>query len=176
MIRTSLLRQSLYVVTTVSLLWIVSTSCWCPRSSAAQSPDVAPLVIDDHEVELSALMGEMQRHAAKLGYSIEGTNQKLARFYLGELLEVYGEVKEVELYDGVPVNEAATIIVDPLVPPLQEAIEKAAWSSAWSHYEALIDGCNRCHALNEHEYIQILPAQGEPPFNQVFNIAQPVDD
>ncbi len=123
---------------------------------------------DDHEVELAALMGELQRHGAKLGYSIDGKNQKLASFYLSELLEVYGEVKEVEIYDEVPIREAATIIMDPLLDPLDRALQAADWDSAWDSYTMLIDGCNRCHALNEHEYIQVLPAHGDPPFNQVF--------
>ena len=42
------------------------------------------------------------------------------------------------------------------------------WTTTWTAYEKLIDGCNRCHMATEHGFIKIVPAQGEPPFNQTF--------
>ena len=59
--------------------------------------------------------------------------------------------------------------MNPLLLQLEAAITAADWKSSWLQYEALVDGCNRCHAATEHEYIEILTTENVPSvFNQKF--------
>ncbi|MEM7354054.1 MAG: hypothetical protein AAF657_24845, partial [Acidobacteriota bacterium] len=119
-------------------------------------------------VELATLMGDMQRHSAKLGFAIQGKNQPLAQFYLEELHEVLEELEAVDEHEGMPIGSPAKVIMDPALAELAARLEPAGWAGAWPAYEATIEACNRCHLATEHGFIEVLPASGTPPFNQVF--------
>lgn len=127
---------------------------------------------DTHEVEddveLATIMGEMQRHSMKLGYAINAQNQRLAEFYLHEVEETLEEIKAVREHDGLPIGHIAGVIVNPALPPLDNAIEAGDWTAANKAYQGLIEACNNCHTATQHEFIVILPATGTPPFNQKF--------
>ena len=141
---------------------LLAASCTQPsRSHDAGEPE-------HPDVELSVLMGEIQRHSAKLGYSIAANNQKLAEFYLTETEEVLDEVRQIEIYEGFPIREALEKILDPILPGLEQAIAEEEWTASWDAYVQLVDGCNRCHAATEHEFLVVLPAEGEPPYLQRF--------
>ncbi len=119
--------------------------------------------------ELSVFMGELQRHSAKLGYAIAERNQALADFYFEEVEETLARVEQIEVHDGQPIGKTAKTIMGPLLFDLEELLEGSDWNKNRLAYEALIDGCNRCHFATQHEFIAILPAQGEPPYNQRFS-------
>ncbi len=123
---------------------------------------------DTEEVELAVLMGEMQRHSAKLGYALDARNQRLAEFYLHEVEEIVEELLEIEDHDGIQVRAAASPIVPPLVEALHQSLENADWAATSQAYSALIEGCNRCHSATEHEFIVVLEPEGPPPYNQAF--------
>lgn len=143
----------------------------CPgKSGPGGGDDVAH---GEEEVELAVVMGEIQRHSAKLGYAIQGENRELARFYLEETGEALESVRELESWEGMPIAHPLGVILDPLLPPLERAVDASDWATAGQAYEALIDGCNRCHTATKHGFIVILPAQGDPPYNQRFT---PPDD
>ena len=140
-------------------------------SLAVETPE------EEEVVELAVLMGEMHRHSAKLGYSIEGRNLPLVEFYLHELEEVLAEVQTVETYEGMPIAHPAEVILGAAMESLEEVLDGASgdaaavdWGAAWAGYEATITSCNRCHLATEHGFVHILPAQGEPPFNQCFEV------
>ena len=120
-------------------------------------------------------MGDMQRHSFKLGFAILGKNQPLAEFYLHELHEVLEELEEVEEHDGMPIGSPARTILEPALGELASQLEPATWEEAWGAYELAIEACNRCHLATEHGFIQILPAHGTPPFNQVFAVSESPD-
>lgn len=42
------------------------------------------------------------------------------------------------------------------------------WPATWKAYEKTIEACNSCHAATGFEFLVILPAAGEPPYNQRF--------
>lgn len=120
------------------------------------------------EVELARPMTELHRFTTKLGYSIAAENGPLAGFYLDEVDEVLAEVGEIESYEGMPIARTAAVIVDPLRADLRRELEAERWPEAEEAYRALVVGCNRCHAATGHEFLVILPAEGEPPFAQRF--------
>lgn len=113
-------------------------------------------------------MGELQRHSAKLGYAIDGRNRELAEFYLEEVEEALATVERIPAHDGMPIGHPASVILRPLLPPLESDLETADWLAAGAAYGALIEGCNRCHTATEHAFIEILPPAGPPPYNQRF--------
>lgn len=128
------------------------------------------------EVELAPIMGQMQRHSAKLGYAIHGHNHPLATFYLEELAETLDLVRAVPMHDGMPIGHPAQVILIPALETLATALEGESWPDTWSAYKATIDACNRCHVATEHAFIEILPADGPAPYNQRFAAADPADE
>jgi hypothetical protein len=164
-----------------SLAICVAAMAWiaCP---AAEEPPVGDRVggetaeLEGHEVELAVLMGELQRHSAKLGYAIEGRHPELARFYFQETGEALDGIRAVESWEGMPIAEPLETIVDPLLPPLRQSLETGLWDEAALSYEALIEGCNRCHAATEHEFLVIVPPESPPPYNQRFAAPGPGEE
>ena len=120
------------------------------------------------EVEIAPFMGSLQRFSQKLGYAIEAENDVLSEFYRHELEEVFGDLKAVEEHDGFPVGSTVKKIMDPLMRGLSASMLEKDWLETGVRYNDLIDGCNRCHSALEHEFIEILPAVGDPPYNQKF--------
>ncbi|HEX2162518.1 MAG TPA: hypothetical protein VHM02_01075 [Thermoanaerobaculia bacterium] len=139
------------------------------EEDAADAPEVDEGEHEEEEVvELARPMAELHRFATKLGYAIAAGNQPLAGFYLDEVDEVLEEVGEIEESEGIPIARTAQVIVDPLRAPLRRAVEAGRWPEAQAAYEALIAGCNRCHAATAHEFLVVLPAHGDPPYAQEF--------
>lgn len=142
-------------------------------SPPVATPEAGSTPEPAEEVELARLMTELQRHGAKLGYALEARNRPLADFYLHELEEVYEELSRVEEYEGMPIAQPAGVILVPALEELASFLDRSdPWAedpgSPWRAYEALIEACNRCHLATEHAFLRIVPARGEPPFNQSF--------
>lgn len=164
----------------VCLLALVGAGCGtapeAPEAEETAEPGQAPETLqpvepaEEEEIELAIHMGRMQRHAEKLGYSIQGENAPLATFYLEEVGEVLEVLLDVEMHDGMPISHPAGVILAPELPPLEASLEVGDWEGARSQYEVLIDACNRCHAATAHQFIQIVPVQGEPPYSQRFAV------
>ncbi|MEM7354326.1 MAG: hypothetical protein AAF657_26205, partial [Acidobacteriota bacterium] len=74
----------------VGALVLFATGCKPSQATPAATATEA-LEPATETVELATLMGDMQRHSAKLGFAIQGKNQPLAQFYLEELHEVLEE-------------------------------------------------------------------------------------
>ena len=123
---------------------------------------------DEHEAsEVAPHMAQLEHHATKLGLSIVADNPRLAAFYLEELNETLTELGEdVPLHDGIDFESLIEIIMWPLTAKLSTAIELDNGKS-WAAYEALVDGCNRCHSSTEHEFIR-LAASEVSGLQQVF--------
>lgn len=114
-------------------------------------------------------MGEMERFAAKLGYSIDGQNQQLAQFYLHEVHEALEELGEIEQHDGVPIASLSDAIMTPALDPLEQSLSAADWEQAAQRYDILIESCNNCHTAAEHGFIRIVPSRGDAPYSQSFS-------
>lgn len=150
------LRAPALLLAAIGLL--ASVGCTRPLDAEAEG----------ESVELAILMGELQRHGTKLGFAIRGENRQLADFYLTEVGEVLDELIEVRENEGLPIGATARIIMPPLVGQLRENLAADSWPHSRTAYGHLIDGCNRCHAATEHEYIDILTEPGDSGFAQRF--------
>jgi hypothetical protein len=114
-------------------------------------------------------MSELQRYSQKLGYAIEGENQRLADFYMHEIDAVLSEIEaEVPVYSGIAIPEHVRALMRPSVEPVGQAIDAEDWEQAQQRYEAMISACNACHNATDFGFIKITPASGDPPFNQTF--------
>lgn len=163
---------------TVGLLVLVATGCGLdpeapeatdppqPVASTESARSVEPA--EEESVELAIHMGRMQRYADKLGYSILGKSSPLAGFYLEEIGEVYEELSRIEMHDGMPIAQPAGVILEPALAPLEASLQAESWEEAWGYYTMLVNACNRCHTATTHQFIEILPVAGEPPYSQRF--------
>jgi len=122
----------------------------------------------EEEYELAPLMGELQRHSAKLGYSIEAQNGPLAAFYVAELKEMLDEIEAIDTHDGMPIGKPTEVIMRGPVGAVEKTVAAADWTASASAYGEVITACNRCHLATQHGFIEILPATGPAPFNQRF--------
>jgi hypothetical protein len=118
---------------------------------------------------LAPHMATMQMQAHKLGLSIQARNQALAAFYLDELEETAETVEQsFPLHGDVPVAELIDTMLQPSLPPLDNAVAAADWPAATAAYESLISACNDCHGAANHEFVAIVPPVANP-FNQTFS-------
>ncbi len=125
--------------------------------------------------ELAMVMGGLQRFAEKLGYAIEADNRPLSDFYLHEVTETIEAIQSIETYDGVVIAQPSRVIMPLLLERLRKELSDGDWALAWGAYEDLIDGCNRCHAATEHEFLEILPSSGQAPYSQRFRLENAQD-
>lgn len=139
------------------------------EQEAAEHDDHAHDEHGHEHAELAEPMGQMQYFSQKLGYAIEAENTELADFYLHELEELAGTIREeITEYEGFQIAELTGAMLVPMLEAQEEALDSGDWSATQQSYEQLIQSCNACHAGTEHGFIQITPAEGEPPFNQRF--------
>lgn len=124
--------------------------------------------VEAEQVELSTVMARMQLHADKLGYSVQAQNRPLATFYLEELEETFEDLAAVSEHDGFPIGHTAGVILAPLFEGVESGLADEDWAAATTGYATLVDGCNRCHAATEHEYLVIVPVSDHPPYSQRF--------
>lgn len=118
--------------------------------------------------ELATYMNHMQRHAHKLGLSIQAKNKPLANFYYTELGETLENIqKKFPLYDGQQIAALSKAMIDPVKPALAKSLATGDWAAAPVAYDQLIAACNNCHVAAKHEYVTIVVPTGNP-FNQSF--------
>ncbi len=118
--------------------------------------------------ELADYMAMVQRHAHKLGLSIESKNQPLAQFYAEELEETFEKIEATfPEYDGHPIARLVETVVDPVREPLEDALKAGDWNAAQGAYGRYLDACNGCHAAAGHPFVKIV-APSSNPFNQSF--------
>jgi len=118
--------------------------------------------------ELAPYMNHLQRHAHKLGLSIQAKNKPAADFYLTELSETFELVqKKFPSYDGYQVAALSKAMIDPAKPALTKALAASDWPTAAIAYDKYVAACNNCHVAVKHEFIKITVPTGNP-FNQSF--------
>jgi len=130
----------------------------------------ADAVDDTHqEPELAESMSRMQYYSQKLGYSINAENSALAEFYHHELEELTESlIAEIPVYEGHEIGSLTEQLLMPIVEEHHDSLEARDWPAARDHYQRLIRTCNACHQATDHAFVVITPAEGDPPFNQVF--------
>lgn len=143
----------------------------CDGGGAPSSPSSNDAEADTPEdPELAAMMAEVQRYSAKLGYAINARNQPLAEFYMHEVDESLQRIRdEVPEYEGQRIADNIRLMIEPTVNQLDDTLhENGDWSQIDQQYGSLIDACNTCHTATQHAYIHITVPTGDPPYNQQF--------
>ncbi|MFB6347059.1 MAG: hypothetical protein ABEK50_15145 [bacterium] len=120
------------------------------------------------EVEIVPMMGQFQRFSHKMGLAVRQKNKPLAKFYLHELEEVYGELSTVKEAEGYPVGQMAKSILKPELNGMDEALKDPDWENVNKQYRSLITSCNNCHMATENEFIKITPRTTKSGYNQSF--------
>lgn len=141
----------------VLLISILLHSCFAVHSSDASG-----------KLELVEHMKQLQYFAHKLQLSVEADNKKLAAFYAHELEEVIEKVESVPSYDGHPVGEMTKTILLPAFKELEQNIKAQQGGAALESFGKLVNSCNKCHSLTQHEYI-VIKKNSNNPYMQSFN-------
>ncbi len=106
------------------------------------------------DVAFVQLMVNMQYFTHKLGLAIDAGNYPLAGFYVHEVEETLETLESVEQYQGYPIGSIARSKLAQPFERLEQAIKQK--QDASSAYDALIDGCNKCHDATGREYLRIV--------------------
>ncbi len=122
---------------------------------------------DDEKVELVEYMSKLQYFSHKAGLSIQAENAALAHFYLHEVEEVIELVREVKEYDGHPIGQLASTILEPAFETLEMSVDANQFKQAQTDYGEMLKACNQCHTATEHGFIKIME-RSDNPFMQSF--------
>lgn len=119
------------------------------------------------EPDLITQMARLQYFTHKLSLAVVANNLPLAQFYGHELEEVIHQVSQVESYKDYPVGEMAKTTLYPQFLKLESALKREDISHAPRLLGQMIDSCNSCHDMTEHEFI-VIGKQAEGGYLQVF--------
>lgn len=123
------------------------------------------VVADD---DLVGLMSALQTFTHKLQLSLDNDNTELAAFYAHEVEELIEEVGDVAEYDGHPVGQLATAMLDPALRRLGSALTQAGdIDAAARELDAFINACNACHVATDHAFI-VIERNPANPYLQSF--------
>jgi hypothetical protein len=145
----------------------VAANVWLAVESMGPSSTARADVTPSSE-ELAVYMSHAQRHAHKLGLSIQSKNKPLADFYYTELGEAFEQIEaKFPQYEGMQIAALAKAMLDPAKPALSKSIAAGDWATASVAYGKFIAACNSCHVATKHEFVKITTPAGNP-FNQSF--------
>ncbi|HXV15044.1 MAG TPA: hypothetical protein VEC56_12630 [Candidatus Krumholzibacteria bacterium] len=156
---TRLLRGAL-ALSLLANVWLAASH---HRPVGEARADVAPPT-----EELAIYMSHAQRHAHKLGLSIQAKNKPLAEFYLAELGETFELIqRKFPQYDGLQIAALSKAMLDPAKPALARSLAAGDFATASVAYDKYLAACNSCHVAAKHEYVKVVAPTGNP-FNQSF--------
>jgi len=165
------------IVSALFLPAVLASGCRRPAAQEAPAapvtpspaPSVAPAA--PYTPGLGELMSLTQMRHAKLWFAGEAGNWKLAAYELDELREGFDDVVRYHLVhkdSPVPIGEAVEkIMAEPLVA-LGEAIEKKDRAGFVRAYDAVTDGCNRCHQATNFGFNVVRRPEANSYSNQSF--------
>lgn len=113
-----------------------------------ESPKPAP-------IEIAHFMTRIQVFHNKLYFAGINKNNRLAQFYLNELVEEMGSIAEAGIFE-VDVNISDNIKTYGIkqVEWMRGQIEKG-FDSFEADFESLTTSCNTCHMMTGHDYVKI---------------------
>ncbi|MCI0452606.1 MAG: hypothetical protein L0Z51_09510 [Candidatus Latescibacteria bacterium] len=130
--------------------------------------DVAHAEITPAGEELAVYMSHAQRHAHKLGLSIQAKNKPLAEFYVTELGETFELIqRKFPQYEGFQIAALSKAMLDPAKPALSKSLAAGDFATAAVAYDKYLAACNNCHVAVKHEFVKVIAPTGNP-FNQSF--------
>lgn len=144
----------------------------CREAPAAVAPTpVVRTPTAPYSPGLGELMSLNQMRHVKLWFAGEGGNWKLAAYELDELKEGLDDVARYhpEHKDSpVPIGEAVEKIMTEPLAEVGRAVEKRDRAGFVRAYDALTDGCNRCHQATNFGFNVVQRPTSNPYSNQVF--------
>lgn len=133
----------------------------------------APTMSDGESFEIAQYMSSIQVHFSKLYFAGKSQNQELAAFYLHELEESFEKIVEENVVDeGHNISAFAKQFGLNPVELMHETVESEGLIKFDQDYENLINNCNSCHNITDHEFIQIIVPKTPPFDNQSFEPRQ----
>ncbi|MDO9298819.1 hypothetical protein [Bradyrhizobium sp.] len=134
-----------------------------PLTASAQSVTKSP-VNEQFLPRLGDIMNDIQLRHIKLSFAGKAQNWELAAYELRQLRA--GLVEAAVMYDGIPVNNVATMTAP--IDAIGEAIAAKDGKRFAKLFSELTVGCNGCHQSMDRGYIQMRVPTEQPFSNQVF--------
>ncbi|MBL7962058.1 hypothetical protein JNL27_17645, partial [bacterium] len=140
-----------FLVLVVALLFVRTERL---TALAAERPTTASESVKNEEhVEVAEYMNHIHRYAHKLWFAAEAGNLPLAAFYLEELEETMEALEEERVIDeGKDLSALLRQYGLPAVHALEEQMTERQLADFKAGYEALLVGCNACHAASDHAF------------------------
>lgn len=110
----------------------------------------------EEHVELAVYMQRMQYYANKLYFAGQANNPELTEFYLHELEETMEELLEGNpMEDGVPISNQLRTYGKEQAELFYNHIVNHGLNEFSDRYTSLINSCNSCHVVLDHDFIKI---------------------
>ncbi|HZV12860.1 MAG TPA: hypothetical protein VFA55_06555 [Candidatus Kapabacteria bacterium] len=119
---------------------------------------------------LGEYMNDMQVHHAKLWFAGTDNNWGLAKYELGEMDELMGNIiEEYPTHKGIAIANIMKAIRNTQLPELDSVIEKHGPVDKFqTSFKELNAACNGCHGATGHIFIKIQPPLTPPITNQDY--------
>lgn len=157
------------VVAVLSIVAIVLSSLALMKSNHSEHVEVEKEIVVEEEFELADVMAKFQYHYNKLWFAAQAENWELAAFYAHELEESFESLEEANVIEeGQNLSQLLKQMALPAFEELEVSIKKKDLSEFTDNYNALINGCNSCHAATQHGFIQIKVPETKVIDNQVY--------
>lgn len=118
-------------------------------------------------LDLLSAMGALQSYTHKAQLSLDHGNLPLAEFYVAELAGIISQVSEMETYGDYPVGQLAVTALKAPYARLSRSLAERDSAAAVAALDGMIEACNSCHALTEHEYV-VIQRNPSNPYLQDF--------
>ena len=156
----------------VLVLGVAAAGCGAPsRSSATAVTPAPPPVAAVGPPGLGELMTFNQMRHAKLWFAGEADNWKLAAYELDELGEGFDDVERyhpTHKDSPVPIPEAVEKIMREPLAEAGRAVAAQDRARFERAYDAVTDGCNRCHQATNFAFNVVQRPTTNPFSNQNF--------
>lgn len=114
-------------------------------------------------------MGYFQRFSQKLWLAGENENWELANFYTHELEEVAEHLIEGNIiHDDYNLSNLSEALLLPKIEMVEKALAAQDPLLFRENYELMVSGCNLCHQMTKHAFIEIITPTDSTVFNQRF--------
>jgi len=119
---------------------------------------------------LGEYMNNIQVHHAKLWFAGTYGNWDLAKYELGEIDELMGNViNEYPTHNGIAIANIMKAVRGTQLAELDTVImEKGPADRFNKSFNELDAGCNGCHGATGHIFIKVQPPTAPPATNQVY--------
>jgi hypothetical protein len=156
----------------VALAGAVAAGCGAPSRPSAPARTPSPATAAMSPVPgLGEIMSLNQMRHVKLWFAGEAGNWKLAAYELDELGEGFDDAARYHPQhkdSPVPIGEAIEKIMRGPLADLDRAIAARDGRRFELAYDAVTDGCNRCHQATNFGFNVVQRPTSNPYTNQVF--------